>query len=556
MRSSSSDSSKHSPSTPSIARSTVLMTIGTLLSRVTGLARTWVMAYVLGAGMLASAYQVSNNLPNIIYEAIAGGMIAAAFLPVLMLVAEKQGKEAEVRYASNILNIVAVVLGAISLGGIFLAEPLIATQTFTVDSQDEVVSTAVWLFRIFSVQVLFYGLSGVLQGMLNANRTFFITAIAPALNNITVIAAFIAFALISPTDSKLALTVLAIGTTFGVIVQFAVQIPAIRAQGFSWKPVFDLRDDAIRETVKIAIPTVIFVIASIVGQSVRNAFALGASPSGPAMIAYAWMWFQLPYGVIAVSLSRALFTEMSDSASKGAGDELVTLVSRGLNQTLCLMIPCAFCLIALSTPIIGLFQSGAFTSADTVTVSGLLCLWVIGLPMFSIWSYLYNAFASIRKFMPFALLNVVLISFEIPLYWALSSSPLGLYGIPISDVIYYSAYALGSIVLAKWAIRRFFGMKEKISFFGNKDMLDLSKMVLAGIIALAACWVLLPVIPDGGTLLSLAKVCFGGIASVTIIIAVSYTLKVTTITRIIDAIFARIRKKNLDEGEPNAGHDD
>lgn len=260
------------------------------------------------------------------------------------------------------------------------------------------------------------------------------------------------------------------------------------------------------------------------------------------MIAYAWMWFQLPYGVIAVSLSRALFTEMSDAASKGNGDELVSLVSRGLNQTLCLMVPCAFCLIALASPIIGLFQSGAFTAEDTAMVSGLLCLWAMGLPMFSIWSYLYNAFASIRRFMPFALLNVALIACEVPLYWALSTSPLGLYGIPIADAIYYAAYAIGSVVLVKWAIRRFFGRKRRISLFTSADILDIVKMVAAGAIALLACWLVIPVMPDGGTLLSLAKVCIGGAVAMSLIVALSYAFKVTTITRIVDAALARFRK--------------
>lgn len=541
---------------PSVAHSTLLMTAGTLLSRITGLARTWIMAYVLGAGMLASAYQVANNLPNIIYETIAGGMIAAAFLPVLMLVAEKNGTDAENRYASNILNIIAILLGLVSLIGIIFAEPLIATQTFTVDSSDDVVSTAVWLFRIFSVQILFYGLSGIVQGMLNANRTFFITAIAPALNNIVVITSFIAYMLISPTNVQLALIVLATGTTAGVIVQFAVQIPAIRKQGFRWRPMLDLRDPALRETVKIAVPTMVFVLASIVGQSARNAFSLGASPSGPAMVAYAWMWFQLPYGVVAVSLSRALFTEMSDAAARGDVSNLTSLVSRGLSQTLCLMVPCAFCLIGLAVPIIGLFQSGAFTAEDTQQVASLLVIWAIGLPAFSIWSYLYNAFASVRSFMPFALLNVVLIILEVPLYQALTSA-IGLYGIPTADVIYYTAYAAGSIVLVKRVLTKFASdqcnegsVASKISLGGISMVRDIAKVVAAGVIGLVAIYMALGaldfILGSGtGTFVSIAKLVCGGIVGLITMIGISYAFKVETITSLVNAV----KKRALRHGE-------
>lgn len=552
-------------SKPSVARSTLLMTAGTLLSRVTGLARTWVMAYVLGAGLLASSYQVANNLPNIIYETIAGGMIAAAFLPVLMLVAEKNGKDGENRYASNIINIVAVLLGAVSLLGIAFAEPLIATQTFTVDSSDEVVSNAVWLFRIFSVQVLFYGLSSIVQGMLNANRTFFVTAIAPAMNNVVVIASFVAYALISPTDPHAALLVLALGTTSGVVAQFAVQIPAIKKQGFEWSPVLDLRDSALKETVKIAVPTMVFVLASIVGQSVRNAFSLGASPSGPAMVAYAWMWFQLPYGVVAVSLSRALFTEMSDAAAKGDSRTLASLVSSGLRQTLCLMIPCTFCLIGLAVPIVGLFQSGAFTAEDTVQVAGMLSIWAVGLPAFSIWSYLYNAFAAVRSFMPFAVLNVILIAGQIPVYWAFSST-IGLYGIPLADVFYYMAYAAGSIVLVKRVLSRFdseqnrkdstlpadrslLNVQNTVRLGGRSIAKDAAKAAGAGLVGLAViCASLLGldvlVGPSTGTFSSLLKLTVGGVLGLSSMLGISYALGIEAIVELVQAMGGRLFKRS------------
>lgn len=541
----------------SVARNTALMTIGTLLSRLTGLGRTWIMAYALGAGMLASAYQVANNLPNIIYETIAGGMIAAAFLPVLMLVAESGGKQAENRYASNILNIVAVALGAISLAGIVFAEQLVATQTFTVmGTGNEVVEQSVWLFRIFSVQVLFYGLSGIVQGMLNANRTFFITAFAPALNNITVIASFVAYSMLASTSTDVALWVLAAGTTAGVIVQFAVQLPAVKKQGFKWQPILDFRDPTLAETVKIAVPTVVFVFASIVGQSARNAFSLGASDSGPAMIQYAWLWFQLPYGVIAVSLARTMFTEMSDAAAKGDMRLFREFARKGLVQTLCLMIPCAFLLYALSDPLVGIFQSGAFTSEDRAVTASLLRIWAIGLPVYSIWCYLYNAFASLRRFLPFAVLNVCLTAAQVALYWVATSSPLGLLGIPVADVIYYAAYAVGAIVLVKKVIDSY-ATKEQLatwtnaegngvplSLFRRSDGVDVTKVALAGLVS--ACVLLgascAAPTPDG-LAVSLVEVVVGGAAGLFMIVGLSLVMKVGALAGAYEKLRSKMRRQ-------------
>ena len=76
----------------SVARSTLLMTIATLGSRATGLIRTWAMAFALGNGLITSAYQVANNMPNVIYELVAGGLLAAAFLPVYLTQKEHLGE--------------------------------------------------------------------------------------------------------------------------------------------------------------------------------------------------------------------------------------------------------------------------------------------------------------------------------------------------------------------------------------------------------------------------------------------------------------------------------
>lgn len=116
----------------SVARSTALMTVATLGSRATGLIRTWAMAFALGNGLVTSAYQVANNMPNVIYELVAGGLLAAAFLPVYLSQKENLGEEGGNRFANNLLNLAIVVLGILSILATVFAPQVIATQTFTV----------------------------------------------------------------------------------------------------------------------------------------------------------------------------------------------------------------------------------------------------------------------------------------------------------------------------------------------------------------------------------------------------------------------------------------
>lgn len=440
----------------SVARSTALMSIATLGSRATGLIRTWAMAFALGNTLITSAYQVANNMPNVIYELVVGGVLGAAFLPIYLLQKEKAGEEGANQFSCNILNLTIIVLGLASLAAAVFAPQVIATQTFTVDSTAEVTELSVGFFRIFAVQILFYGIGGIVTGILNANRVYFLPSLAPALNNIIVIVSFFAYVPLSAIDANLALTVLAVGTTLGVLVQFAIQLPALFKQGFRYSPYINLHDPAIKEALKIAIPTFVYIVGTMVSFSCRNAFSLQAGDNGPSTLIYAWTWYQLPHGVVAVSLSRALFTEMSEAVARDDWRALRRHVQQGISGTLLLIIPLAGLMGGLSGSLMQLFQAGAFSADDVSTVASVLTLWVVSMPFYSVLMYLYNVFASMRKFMVFAIASTLMVVVQCALY-ALLCSPamLGLAGVPVADLAYYGGCCIIMLVILRQRIGSF-----------------------------------------------------------------------------------------------------
>ncbi len=520
--------------TSSVVKSTAFMTIATLASRVTGLIRTWAMAFALGNTLLTSAYQVANNLPNVIFELVAGGLLSAAFLPVLMLQREKYGEEGANRYGSNIMNICLVVLGILSLLAIIFAKPIIFTQTFTVDQSADVSVYALRFFRIFAIQIVFYGLGGVITGILNSRRSYFLTSIAPALNNVFVIASFFAYIPISAHNPNLALNILAIGTTAGVAAQFLIQIPALRKTGFKWQPVIDFKDSSIMETIKIAVPTLVFIVGNLIAFSCRNAFSLVGGDSGPATLNYAWMWFQLPYGVVAVSLSRAMFTEMSDVAGKEDWKSLRNYVNRGIRGTLFLIIPLAGLVFVMSSSLIQIFQAGAFSQDDVYVVSDILKLWVLGLPLYSVVMYLYNTFASIRKFISFAVLNCVMVCLQVGLYWLLCKPGLlSLAGVPVADCCYYLAMAVAGLIL----------LKKYIGSVGARSIIWLGvRSLVATIIGCIIVGIFLSVIPLRPSIgAALIQIIIGGIVGLVVIFGICKLMRIEEM-QIIDRILAKLKR--------------
>ena len=521
--------------TQSVMRSTAFMTIATLASRVTGLIRTWAMAFALGNTLLTSAYQVANNLPNVIFELVAGGLLSAAFLPVLMLERERHGEKGFNRYGSNIMNICLAVLGALSVLAIVFAKPIVYTPTFTIDHSADVSIYALRFFRIFALQIVFYGLGGVITGILNSRRSYFLTSIAPALNNVFVLASFFAYVPISAANPDLAIMVLAVGTTLGVAAQFVVQVPALRKTGFKWQPVIDFKDDSIMETVKIAVPTLIFIAGNLIAFSCRNAFSLVGGDAGPATLNYAWMWFQLPYGVVAVSLSRAMFTEMSDVAGKEDWASLRNYVNRGIRGTLFLIIPLSGMVFVMSTSLIQIFQAGAFNQDDVYTVSAILRLWVVGLPLYSVLMYLYNTFASIRKFMAFAMLNCVLVALQILFYWLLCRpSLISLSGVPVSDCIYYLAGTVAGLAL----LRHYIGSvgARSIIWLGARSV----AATLVGCAAVGVFLVVFPLPPSIGA--ARLQIAIGGILGLVVTFGTCKLMRIEEM-KLVDGILSKVKAR-------------
>ena len=497
---------------PTVARSTALMSMATLASRVTGLARTFVMGAAVGTTFVASAYQIANTMPNMIYELVAGGLLNAAFVPLYLLQMEKNGREGGNRYASNLLNIVILIMGVLSVLATIFAPQVIATQTLLTSVDAGVVSTAINFFRVFAFQLLFYGIGGVVTAMLNANRVFVLPSIAPAFNNIVVIASFAAYMFLFPVNSQLALVVLAVGTTLGVVVQMAIQIPALFKQGFKWSFRIDFKDPGFIDTLKTGVPMVIYLVGMLAAFSFRNIFSLVNGEEGPAILSYAWIWFQLPHGVIAVSLSRTLFTEMSKSAAAEDMGGFRRYMQTGNTGTLLCIIPLAGLMGVLSAQIMQMFQMRAFTADDVAAVGFVLSVWVIALPFYSFQLHLFNVFAALRRFTTFSLICTGFCALQCALYAILTSPALlGLIGICVADLVYYAV----TVVILLIVLRRYVGV---VGIRGT--LTSAVKALVATLIVIALLWLALPVLPHwGGPLGGLAMVILYGGVSLVVILA-------------------------------------
>lgn len=427
---------------PSVARSTATMSVATTLSRVTGFVRMWVTAVALATGAVASSYNIANNIPNMIFELVAGGILSSVFIPTFLDVQENDGEEAAWRFASQVLTVAVFLLGAIAIVGTILPQPFIWTQTFrlSAESGEAVRRSAEFFFRFFAVQVVVYGAGMVMQAVLNAQRRFLWTALGPVFNNLVVIATMIVVATMPLSTTTLA--ILAGGTTLGVVAMFAVMVPSLLKIGFRYTFSFGLRDPRMRQMAALALPAIVYVVTNLVTVSFRNASALAVGEAGPSVLMYAWTWYQLPYGILAVALATAVFTEMSTHASRGDIARFKVSFSSGLRTTALLIMPSAAILFALATPLTALYTAGRFSAADVPAVAEALRGWAVGLTFFALMMFVLRAFYSLRDTKTPAMTNIATSAVQIGGYLVLTTgiagwSGLGLVGIPTADALFY-----------------------------------------------------------------------------------------------------------------------
>lgn len=388
-----------------LSKNTALISVLVIISRLTGFVRTWAQAYALGVTVIASCYSVANNLPNQLYELVIGGMLVTAFLPVYLSVKAKLGRAGANRYASNLVTIVFVLMLACTLLAAFFAYEVVFTQSFSAHKGFDV-DLCVYFFRFFAIEVVLYALSSLVSGILNAERDYFWSSASPIFNNIVTIASFLAYAYLAKTNAQLALLILAVGNPLGVLIQVLMQVPSLYAHGISIRPYINLKDPQLKETLSIGLPSLVVMLCCFATVSVQTSQALSVRPEGASIAFYARLWFTLPYAILAVPITTAMFTELSADIADNNMRSYTRGIEEGSSKILFFMIPFACFLVIYALPLVRFMAAGNFTPDQLAVTSLYLISLSLGLPAYALCMYLQKIASSLREMGRYAAITV------------------------------------------------------------------------------------------------------------------------------------------------------
>jgi putative peptidoglycan lipid II flippase len=447
-----------------LLRSSATVAMGTALSRVTGLVRTIVIVYALGTTALAEAYNLANNTPNMLYDLVLGGILAATLVPVVVQTLDADDTEG----INALATVIAVVLGVMTVLAMVAAPLIIAAYSITESSADAAreAEVAVPLLVLFLPQMFLYGLTALFSALLNAKRYFAVPAFAPVLNNVVVICLFLALPRLAggsePTFDQVAddrglQLLLGLGTTAGILAMTAVLWPALRYAGIRLRWRFDVRHPAVRQVGRLSAWTFGYVVANQVAFFLVVVLANGVD--GVTAYATAYIFFQLPYGLWAVSVMTAFTPEMAAAAVADDLERLRARFTYGLRLVLVLMLPAGAALALLAGPLVELvLEYGALDAASADTIAGTLAAFAVGLPFFAAYLYAMRGFYALRDTRTPFWINLFENGLNIVLAVALVG-PFGVQGLAASFSAAYVVFSFVALValqrrIGPWCDRR------------------------------------------------------------------------------------------------------
>lgn len=457
-----------------LLRASGSMAAGTVVSRVTGFARSIVLFAALGSHVLADTYNVANTLPNVLYILIAGGVLNSVLVPQLVR-AMRTDADGGQAYAERLLSLSASVLLAVTVL-LTAAAPLVirvyASSKWS--AADMAVATA---FAFLCLpQIFFYGVFTMLGQVLNARGRFGPMMWAPVLNNLVVITVGLLFlgvtgpSLSTASIGPGATLLLGLGTTLGIIVQTVALVPYVRASGLRLRPRFDWRGHGLGRAGELAKWMVLFVaanqiafwvvvrLATAAGKEAQNlgvAHGSGFTPYYQAQIV--WM---LPQAVVTVSVVTALLPRMSAAAGEGRPEGVREGISTGLRLPATVIVPSAVFFLLFGPDLgVALFAYGHTSVADASYIGLVLSAFALGLVPFAAQHVLLRGFYALEDtrtpFLISLLINAVNVAAAVVAYTVLPPAwkTVGL------GAAYAAAYLVGTPVAAAILRRRIGGIE-------------------------------------------------------------------------------------------------
>lgn len=382
-----------------IAGATIMM-VATLFSRLLGWVRDRAIGHFWGSTAHTDAYWAAFMVPDLLYYLLAGGALGAAVIPVFAGYL-RRNEEAESWRAANTLITLASLLSVVGIALIMIFANylvLLVAPGFTKRDPAAAVECARYV-RLLAPMVFFTVLSALFTGILQSHRHFTAPAAAWLVYNVGIIGGAFAGGLLvnrNPGDPS-GIPIVALGVIVGAALLVAVQLPALRARGFRYRPTLDLRHPAVKEVLRLFLPYMAGLAFTQICLILLPIFFGSFFPRGVTSLRYANRLVVLPLGLFGVAISTAAFPALAESIAAGEIAAFRRTFSKALRAVTALAVPSAAALVVLAGPVLRLlWRSGEFDEAAVDAATFSLLFYTVALIGLSALQIINRAFYSLK----------------------------------------------------------------------------------------------------------------------------------------------------------------
>jgi putative peptidoglycan lipid II flippase len=538
-----------------ILASSAVMAAGTVFSRASGFIRSALLVAALGAAIRGDLFSIANTLPNMVYILLAGGIFNAVLVPQLVrrIKEDPDGGDA---YARRVITLSALFLGTVTVLLVVFAPALLGLyldDRYREPDRAAHLESIVDLTRWCLPQVFFYGMYVLIGQVLNARGRFGPMMWAPIANNVLSIAMLVTYLVVwgpvgdgpqryEPLDTSQEV-LLGLGSTLGIVAQFLVLLPYLRASGFVYRPRFDFRDPELRKTLSLGSWTVLFVVVTQAAYLVVVKLASGGTADGGTgytVYANSLLIMMVPHSIVTVSLATAILPRLSSFAHEDRLGELGSTVGSTLRTSLALVLPFAVLLPVVAGDVAG-FAFGWAGGEDTAaSFAPTLALFGPALAFFTVHYFMLRGFYAMEMTRLVFFIQLAVSGTNVLVATLLVPSRPPEETAPMLVVAYLSSYAVGAVV-------SFVLLRRTVGGLETPQLLRfLARMSIVLAAAVAAAWsVELALAGLGerpGPLVGLVRGGASALAGLLVVLGGARLLRVREVTTLVDTVAARLRR--------------
>ena len=459
------------------------MAIATFFSRILGLVREQVMAAYFGASGVTDAFLVAYRIPNLLRDLFAEGAFSSAFVPTFVE-ANQESKEKSRELMWSLFWLLSLITGTICIGIMIFAPELISifAPSFTKDPEKFILT--VNLTRIMAPFLTCVSLAALFMGVLNSLKVFFIPALAPASYNVMSILSMLTLSGVLSAHGYHPIYSLGIGALLGGFMQAVVQVPLIYKH--SLKPMWPKQFWTTRskKVFKLLGPGIFGFAATQINLLVTTILATGTIVGATSWLNYSFRLFQLPVGILSVSIGNSNLVHFSEAWKKGDEKGAKDSLQSSYYLSFLTVMPAMVILYCLSDEIVNLiFERGHFDRISTLNTAEALRMYALGLPFYGLYKILVPTFYALDRQKIPVISSIFSIGFNIS--FCLLLTPL--FGFKILALGTTLSVFVNSLILG-WVLRK--DLALSFGFYFNARM---SKVLMASTLSALAVETLLKV---------------------------------------------------------------